>query len=214
MFVSGRGSNLETLLKAKRSGRLKEVEFALVFSDNPEARALDIARDYGVKTAFIDPKPFKKDRQSYDSAVLKVLKENEIEFIVLAGFMRLLSPVLLQVYPLKIINIHPALLPAFPGLHAQRQALDYGVKVSGCTVHFVDEGVDSGPVIAQAVVPVLDDDDEDSLSARILKYEHQLYPKVLELIAEGKVSVNGRRVIIKDPEWEKGIRLGTLGPVK
>ncbi|MCX7767108.1 MAG: phosphoribosylglycinamide formyltransferase [Candidatus Sumerlaeia bacterium] len=214
VFVSGRGSNLEALLKAKRNGRLKGVEFVLVFSDNPEARALNIARDYGIKTAVIDPKPFKKDRESYDGAVLKVLRENGIEFIVLAGYMRLLSRVLLEAYPLKIINIHPALLPAFPGLHAQRKALEYGVKVSGCTVHFVDEGVDSGPVIAQAVVPVLDDDDEDSLSARILRYEHQLLPKVLEFIAEGKVRVNGRRVIIKDPEWEKGIRLGTLGPVQ
>lgn len=214
VLVSGRGSNLEALLKAKHEGRLRQTEFALVLSDNPAARALKIAEAYGVETAFIDPMPFKKDREGYDREVLRALKEKGIEFIVLAGFMRILSRVLLEAYPNKIINIHPALLPAFPGLHAQRKALEYGVKVSGCSVHFVDAGVDSGPVILQAVVPVLDDDDEESLSARILKYEHQILPRALELISEGRVKVEGRRVIIEEPDWQRGLRLGTLGPIK
>lgn len=213
VFVSGRGSNLQALLEAKKQGRLKKVEFVLVLSDNPSARALDIAREYGVETAVVDPKPFKKNREAYDKAVLDILIEKKVEFIALAGFMRILSRVLLEAYPNKIINIHPALLPSFPGLHAQKQAVDYGVKVSGCTVHFVDSGVDTGPIILQAVVPVLDDDDEDTLAERILRFEHQIYPRALELISEGKVRLQGRRVFIEDDEWKKGLRPGTLGPL-
>ena len=214
VFASGRGSNLEALLKAKDEGRLRNVNFRLVFSDNPEARAINIARQHGIDTAVIEPKPFKKNREAYDTAILQVLQEHSIELICLAGYMRIVSKILLDAYQNRIINIHPALLPSFPGLHGQKQALDYGVKVSGCTVHFVDSGVDTGPIILQAVVPVLDTDDEDTLSERILHYEHQMYPRALEIVSEGKARIVGRKVYIDEDEWNKGIRPGNLGPVK
>ncbi len=213
VFISGRGSNLHALLNAQQQGGLKNVTFAVVVSDNPDAPGLDIAGQFGVPTAVVQPMPFKKDREGYDREVLKILKHYKVEFICLAGFMRLISRVLLDAYHNKIINIHPALLPSFPGLHAQKQALEYGVKVSGCTVHFVDPGVDTGPIILQAVVPVLDTDDEETLSARILTYEHQIYPHALELISQGKVKIEGRRVIIDNEHWKEGLRPGTLGPL-
>jgi len=198
ILVSGRGSNMEAILKAKESGHIPEGEIAMVLSNKKDAPALDKARNFGVKTVFVDQKPFKGNREGYDSEVLRVLRENNIEFIVLAGFMRILSPVLLDAYINRIINIHPALLPSFPGLHSQKQALDYGVKVSGCTVHFVDKGVDTGPIILQAVVPVFSEDDEDSLSERILKYEHRLLPRALDLATRGRLRVRGRRVLVDD----------------
>ncbi len=214
VFASGRGSNLKALLDAKASGNLDNVEFGLVFSDNPDARALRIAGEHNITYEVIDPKPYRKKREEYDARILSILEKYDIEFIVLAGYMRIVSTVILDAYPNKIINIHPALLPSFPGLHGQRQTVEYGAKVSGCTVHFVDAGVDTGPIILQAVVPVLDDDDEDSLSSRILEYEHQLYPRALELVSSGKVRIDGRRVFVDDDEWRRGIRPGTLGPVR
>ena len=195
VFVSGRGTNLEALLRAKQAGGLRQVEFGLVLSDNPQARALTIAKDFGVETAFVDPAGFKQDREGYDQELLRVLKSQRIEFLVLAGFMRLLSRVLLEAYPLRIINIHPALLPAFPGLHVQRKAIEYGVKISGCTVHFVDAGVDSGPIIGQQTVPVLDDDTPQTLHQRIQVAEHELYPRCVAAIARGEIDVQGRRVL-------------------
>jgi len=201
VLASGRGSNLQALLDAEKRGEIPCAHIALVISDNPEAKALQRAQAAGVEAVFVDPTPFKKRRAEYDGEILKVLRSRHIEFLVLAGFMRILSDVLLNAYPNKIINIHPALLPAFPGLHGQRQALEYGAKVSGCTVHFVDAGVDTGPIILQAVVPVMDDDTEDTLSARILQYEHRTFPKALDLISRGLVRVEGRRVFIdEDPE--------------
>jgi phosphoribosylglycinamide formyltransferase-1 len=198
ILVSGRGSNMEAILKVKESGGLPNADIALVLSDNVNAPALEKAQKFGVKTVFVDPKPYRKKHEEYDAAVLKVLQDNNIEFIVLAGFMRLLSRVLIDAYPNRIINIHPALLPAFPGLHAQKQALDHGVKVSGCTVHIVDGGVDTGPIILQAVVPVLTDDTEEMLSERILEYEHRLMPRALDLATSERLRVIGRRVIIDE----------------
>lgn len=198
ILVSGRGSNMEAILRVKEAGGLPNAEIALVLSDNADAPALEKAQKLGVKTVFIDPKPYRKKREEYDAAVLEVLRDNNIEFIVLAGFMRLLSRVLIDAYPNRIINIHPALLPAFPGLHAQKQALDHGVKVSGCTVHIVDGGVDTGPIILQAVVPVLTDDTEETLSERILEYEHRLFPRALDLATSERLRVIGKRVIIDE----------------
>ena len=195
ILVSGRGSNMEAILRVKEAGGLPNAEIALVLSDNADAPALEKAQKFGVKTVFVDPKPYRKKREEYDAAVLDVLRENNIQFIVLAGFMRLLSHVLIDAYPNRIINIHPALLPAFPGLHAQKQALDHGVKVSGCTVHIVDGGVDTGPIILQAVVPVLSDDTEETLSERILEYEHRLLPRALDLATSERLRIIGRRVI-------------------
>ena len=198
ILVSGRGSNMEAILKAKEAGKIPNAEIALVLSNKKDAPALEKAKQFGVKTAFVDQKPYKGNSEGYDSEVLKLLKQEKIKFVVLAGFMRILSPVLLDAYVNRIINIHPALLPSFPGLHAHKQALDYGVKVSGCTVHFVDKDVDTGPIILQAVVPVLSDDTEDTLSSRILKYEHRLLPKALDLATRGRLRVAGRHVYIDE----------------
>ena len=203
ILVSGRGSNMDSILKEKNKVNLPEAEIAVVISNKPDAPALKKAEKAGVKTLVIESKPFKGRRDEYDAELLNALKKEKIEFIVLAGFMRIITPVLIEAYPNRIINIHPALLPAFPGLHAQKQALDYGVKVSGCTVHFVDSGVDTGPIILQAVVPVLPSDTEDDLSARILKFEHRLLPKALDLAARRRLRVSGRHVYIDDEIPEK-----------
>lgn len=195
VFVSGRGSNLQALLEAQDAGRLANVHFALVFSDVAEPPAFDHARRHGVPTAHINPRDYsvKKD---YEQAVLRELEKGDVRFIVLAGYMRIVGPTLLEAFAGRMINIHPSLLPAFPGLHAQRQAVEYGVKVAGCTVHFVDAGVDSGPIILQRTVPCLPDDTEEKLSARILEQEHQALPEALEFIAAGRVRLDGRHVFI------------------
>ena len=202
IFVSGRGSNMEAILKEKEAGHLPQAEIALVLSNVPDAPALEKARKSGVKTLVLDQSPFKGKREEYDTELLKTLKQEGVEFIVLAGFMRIITKVLLQAYPNRIINVHPALLPAFPGLHAQKQTLDYGVKVSGCTVHFVDSGVDTGPIILQAVVPVFSNDTEEILSDRILKFEHRLLPKALDLATRGLLRVIDRKVFIEDESLE------------
>jgi len=198
ILVSGRGSNMEAILKAREEGQLPAAEIALVFSNIPDAPALEKAQKSGVKTKVLDQKSFKGKREAYDTELLKILSEERIEFIVLAGFMRIITRILLEAYPNRMINIHPALLPAFPGLHSQKQAFDYGVKVTGCTAHFVDSGVDTGPIILQAVVPVFSNDTEESLSDRILKFEHRLLPKALDLATRGLLSVVGRRVYIEE----------------
>ena len=205
ILVSGRGSNMEAILNAREAGQLPAAEIVLVLSNIPDAPALEKAQKFGVKTMVLDQKPFKGKREDYDIELLKILKTECIEFIVLAGFMRIITRILLEAYPNRIINIHPALLPAFPGLHGQKQALDYGVKVSGCTAHFVDSGVDTGPIILQAVVPVLSSDTEESLSDRILKFEHRLLPKALDLATRGRLRVLGRRVYIEEefPETDQ-----------
>lgn len=195
VLASGRGSNLQAILDATRAPDFP-ARVVVVVSDRERAAALDRARAAGVEAVWLDPKAF-GDREAYDAALVRELTARRVELMCHAGYMRILSPVYCRAFAGRAVNIHPSLLPAFPGLHAQRQALAHGVKVSGVTVHFSDEGVDTGPIIAQAAVPVLDDDTEDTLAARILVEEHRLYPEVVRLVAEGRVSVEGRTVRIR-----------------
>lgn len=195
VLVSGSGTNLQAILDAASAGRLG-AKVALVLSNVATAKALDRAKAAGVPTAVVDHKAF-PSREAFDAAVVETLRAHGVDCVVLAGFMRLVTPVLLGAFPHRVVNIHPALLPAFPGVHAQKQALDYGVRVTGCTVHFVDAGMDTGPIIAQSTVAVLDTDDEASLGARLLEKEHALLTEVLQWITEGRVEViegaDGRR---------------------
>lgn len=195
VLVSGRGSNLQAIIEHIEAGKLA-ADIKVVISDVAGAYALERAQSHGIKTCFLDPKQ-SNSREDYDRRVVETLKQEGVELVILAGFMRLLSPYLIKAFPQRIMNIHPALLPAFPGLHVQKKALDYGVKFSGCTVHFVDEGMDTGPIILQAAVPVLDDDTEDTLSARILEQEHKAYSQAIQLYAEGRLQIEGRRVLTK-----------------
>jgi phosphoribosylglycinamide formyltransferase-1 len=194
VLVSGSGTNLQSILDAAGSGQIP-VEVCVVISNRPKARALDRARAAGVEAVAISHKKF-DSREAFEGALTEALRGRGAEWVALAGFMRILTGRFLGAFPERVINIHPALLPSFPGVHAQKQALDYGVRFSGCTVHFVDEGTDTGPIIAQAVVPVLDSDDEEALQQRILAQEHRIYPWVLRLLAEGRVRREGRRVKI------------------
>jgi phosphoribosylglycinamide formyltransferase-1 len=196
VLVSGRGSNLQSIIDHIESGEL-HAKIAVVISDQEDAYALERARKHGITTEF-NPAPKGIEREYYDTQMVKLLNMYEVDLVILAGFMRIITPAIINAFPNRIMNIHPALLPAFPGLHVQRKAVEYGVKFSGCTVHFVDEGMDTGPIILQAVVPVLDDDNEDTLAARILKEEHKLFPKAIELYAQGRLQINGRRVLIKE----------------
>ena len=196
VLASGRGSNLQAIIDAIEVGEL-DCRLVVVVSDRADAQALERARKHGTEAVFIDPKGY-SDREAFDRAVLAVLAEHRAELVCLAGYMRILSPVFIRALPARIMNIHPALLPAFLGLNAQRQALQHGVKVTGATVHFVDEGVDTGPIICQAAVPVREDDTEETLAARILAEEHQLYPRAIRLYAEGRLSVVGRRVLVRE----------------
>jgi phosphoribosylglycinamide formyltransferase-1 len=191
VLASGSGSNFQALIDARAA------EIAVLVCNVPGAGALERATKAGIAAVVLEHKRF-ASREAYDEALLAVLREHRVQCVVLAGFMRLLTPGFLKAFPQAMINVHPSLLPAFPGTHAARQALEYGVKVAGCTVHFVDEGTDTGPIIAQAVVPVLEGDDEASLQLRIQKEEHRLFPQVLRALAEGRISVEGRRVTIRD----------------
>ncbi len=197
VFISGRGSNFLALLKNIEKGVLKNCQIAVVFSNNPNAKGLEYAAEAGIKTIVI-PSKNRSDRVEYDKEIINALSEYNIDLICLAGYMRIVTEELVEAYKNKIINIHPALLPSFPGLHAQKQALDYGVKVSGCTVHFVDGGMDTGPIILQKTVPVYDNDTEDTLSARILEQEHTAYSEAVALYAAGRLKVSGRKVEILD----------------
>jgi len=188
VLVSGTGTNLQAMLDAIASHKL-DARIGVVVSNVPGAKALQRARDAGVKTAVVDHTQY-PDRRAFDAAVVEALRAHGVELVVLAGFMRLVTDVLLDAYPMRIVNVHPALLPAFPGLHAQKQAVDYGVRVSGVTVHLVDAGTDSGPIVAQTAVPVHEGDDEESLRLRILGEEHALLPLVLQWFAEGRVTVD------------------------
>jgi phosphoribosylglycinamide formyltransferase-1 len=190
VLVSGSGTNLQAIVDAVRERRL-DARIAIVVSNVPGAKALDRAREAGIEAVVIDHKSF-ASRSAFDAAVVDVLRARGVELVVLAGFMRLLTPALLDAFPMRIVNVHPALLPAFPGVGGQRQALDHGVRITGCTVHFVDGGTDTGAIIAQAAVPVLDGDDEATLTARILEKEHDLLPRVLQWIVEGRVHVESR----------------------
>ncbi len=196
VLVSGRGSNLQAIIDAIERGDL-EAKIALVISDKKEAFALERARKHGIEALFMDPKAY-GSREDHEKAIGDELEKRGVELICLAGYMRILSPYFVQRFRWRIINIHPALLPSFPGLHGQKQALDYGVKISGCTVHFVDEETDHGPIIIQAAVPVLEEDTEETLAARILEYEHKIYPRAIQLYAQGRLEIQGRRVKIKD----------------
>ena len=196
VLVSGRGSNLQALLDAcARPGYPGEV--VVVISDRERAAALDRARAAGVEALVVNPKDF-ADREAFDLALVRELTARRVGLVCTAGFMRILSSAFTRAFAGRAMNIHPSLLPAFPGLHAQRQALDHGAKVAGATVHFLDEGaVDTGPIILQASVPVQPDDTEDTLSARILAEEHRLYPEAVRLFAEGRLSIAGRRVLVR-----------------
>jgi phosphoribosylglycinamide formyltransferase-1 len=187
VLVSGSGTNLQAILDAIASKKLR-ARVGVVISNVAGAKALDRARAAGAPTIVVDHKAF-PSREAFDAAVVESLRAHEVRCVVLAGFMRLVTPVLLDAFPHRVVNIHPALLPAFPGVHAQKQALAYGVRVSGCTVHFVDAGMDTGPILAQATVPVLDDDTEETLRDRILEKEHELLPTVLQWIADDRVEV-------------------------
>ncbi len=194
VLVSGNGSNLQTIIDRIEEGKLA-ARITCVISNNAGAFALERARRHGIAGLHLDHRLF-PDRASYDAALLDALRRHEVDLVVLAGFMRIITPLILEAYPHAVVNIHPALLPAFPGLHAQKQAIDYGVKISGCTVHFVDSGTDTGPVIIQSAVPVLDGDTEETLSARIQVEEHRIYPEAIRLFAEKRLKVEGRKVVI------------------
>jgi phosphoribosylglycinamide formyltransferase-1 len=194
VLVSGGGTNLQAIIDAIEAKRL-DAAIRVVLSNRSDAFGLARAKNHHIPTAVLDHKKF-SGREAYDEALVAILKERGVELVILAGFMRLLSPVLVQAYSNRIMNIHPALLPAFPGLHGQKQALEYGVRFAGCTVHFVNEECDQGPIIIQAVVPAYPDDTEESLSARILKQEHLIYPKAIQLYAEGRLRVVGRKVLV------------------
>lgn len=182
VFVSGSGTNLQAMLDAD----IEPAEIVLVFSNNPEAYALERARNHNIPTEVISHKGY-GTREEYEEDIIRALEPYNIDLIALAGFMRILTPHFVRHYKNRILNVHPALLPSFPGMHAARQALEYGVKFTGCTVHFVDEGVDTGPIIQQSVVPVLEDDTEDTLQERIQKEEYRIYPQAVRMVAEGKV---------------------------
>jgi phosphoribosylglycinamide formyltransferase-1 len=196
VLASGRGSNLQALIDSSRAGRL-DAEIAIVISDVADAKALDRARQTGIEARYVDPgvKGARLSVQS-ENQIIGLLEEFRVDVVALAGFMRILSPGFVRRFKWRIMNIHPSLLPSFPGLRVQKKALDYGVKFSGCTVHFVDEGVDTGPIIVQAAVPVLEGDTEEKLSERILREEHRIYPEAIQLLAEGRLRIEGRVVHI------------------
>ncbi len=192
ILLSGRGSNFEAIADSVAAGRI-EAEIAVVVSNRPEARGLEIARGRGLPAVVIPSKAV--PREEYDQRVVRELQSRNVDLVCLAGFMRLLSGEFCRQFPLRVLNIHPSLLPAFPGLDAQKQALEHGVKVTGCTVHFVDELLDAGPIILQAAVPVLDDDTDESLAARILKEEHRIYSEAIRIVLGGRWRIEGRRVL-------------------
>ena len=205
ILVSGSGSNLQSIIDNIEKGSLK-ANIQVVISNNPDAFGIARAQKHSLPAVVLKHEDY-NNREAFDLELIKVLKSNKVELVVLAGFMRILTPAFLKAFPQRIINIHPALLPSFPGTHGQKMAFEYGVKFSGCTVHFVDEGVDSGPIIIQSVVPVYDDDTEESLAVRILKEEHRIYPQAIQLIAEHRIKIAGRKVYIKTLEKTSPVAL-------
>lgn len=195
VLASGRGSNLQAIIDACEEGRI-DAQVVCVISDVADAYALARARKHGIDAFHINPGDY-SGKQEYERQICRYLKEKEVELLCLAGYMRIVGPCLIDEFPDRIFNIHPALLPSFPGLHGQRRALEHGVKLSGCTVHFVDQGVDTGPIIIQSVVPVLDNDSEETLSARILSEEHKIYPQAIQFFAEGRLKLKGRKVYLE-----------------
>jgi phosphoribosylglycinamide formyltransferase-1 len=196
VLVSGSGSNLQAIIDRIEAGALN-AEISVTISNKPDAYALVRCEKHGIPAIVIRHQDF-RTRDDFDLRMIEILQSHTVELVVMAGFMRVLTPVFLKAFPMRIMNIHPALLPAFPGTHVQQQAIDYGVKFSGCTVHFADEGVDTGPVIIQAIVPVLPQDTADTLAARILREEHRIYPQAIQFYAEGRLLVSGRNVIVQD----------------
>jgi len=203
VLVSGRGSNLQAIIDNIAQGSLS-AELAVVISDQADAYALERARTHNIPGVHVSAKGCKGRRDEYDELLVQKLRDHHVELVVLAGFMRIITPTLLKAFPHRVLNIHPALLPSFPGLHVQKAALEHGVKFSGCTVHFVDEGMDTGPIIIQAVVPILENDTEDTLSARILTQEHKIYSRAIQFFAEGRLQVEGRTVRVKDGTDKSG----------
>jgi phosphoribosylglycinamide formyltransferase 1 len=194
VLLSGRGSNFEALADGVTAGRIPNAEIAIVLSNREGAPGIDRAKERKIATRIIPSKGL--EREAYDRQVVAVLNEYKVDLVCLAGYMRLLSPYFVAAFPQRILNIHPSLLPSFPGLESQRQALEYGVKLAGCTVHFVDENLDAGPIVLQAVVSVKDEDTEATLSERILREEHRIYSEAVRIVLEGKYKIEGRRVII------------------
>ena len=206
ILASGRGSNLQAIIDAIEAGTVQS-KIAAVISNKKEAPALARARRQGLSSLFVDPTPYagKPDsREAYDRELLDVLQRHDVELVLLAGYMKIVTRVLVEAFANRMMNIHPSLLPSFPGLDVQKRAIEWGCKLAGCTVHFVTEGVDDGPIILQAAVPILDDDTPDRLAARILEQEHKIYPRAVQLFAEGRLRVEGRRVFIEAgrPEGE------------
>ncbi len=199
VLASGRGSNLQAVIDAIERGEVP-ARIVAVISNKQDAVALERARKHGIKEVFLDPKPFAgrpDSREAYDRLVLEQLRQLEVELVLLAGYMKIVTRVLVEAYANRMMNIHPSLLPSFPGLDVQRKAIEWGCKLAGCTVHFVTEGVDDGPIILQAAVPVIDEDTPETLAARILEQEHKIYPKAVQLFAEQRLRVEGRRVFIE-----------------
>ncbi len=194
VLASGRGSNFQSIIDNIEAGHIKAV-ISVLITDNPDAYAIERCRKHNIESLVLKPGDF-PDRNRYYSGVADELVKRGVGLVVLAGFMRVVGKALIDIFPNRIMNIHPALLPSFPGLHGQKQAVDYGVKLAGCTVHFVDEGVDTGPIIIQAAVPAYHDDTEDSLSERILRKEHLVFPYAIRLFTENRIKVNGRKVIV------------------
>jgi len=202
VLISGRGSNLLAIVDAIERGKLNAT-VKVVASNKAAAAGLERAKERGIPTEYLNPKPFAqeaKPREAYDAAMGAILQQHGVECVALAGYMRIVTPVLIHMFPWKIFNIHPSLLPAFPGLDAQRQALEWGAKVSGCTVHLVTEGVDEGPIVMQAAVPMREEDTVESLSTRILEQEHLIYPQAIQLMAQGRLNLEGRKVQILSPK--------------
>jgi phosphoribosylglycinamide formyltransferase-1 len=198
VLASGSGTNLQAIIDAIEARRL-DAAIRIVISNAPGARAVDRARQHGLDTAIVNHRDW-PTREAFDAHLVDILRERAVELVILAGFDRLLSSVFVRAFPLRILNIHPALLPAFPGLHAQRQAVEYGVRVAGATVHFVDEKTDHGPIIIQAAVPAYSHDTEHTLQERILAQEHRIYPEAIQLFAQGRLRIEGRRVIVTGAE--------------
>ena len=193
VLLSGRGSNFEALADSVSNGRIPNAEIAIVISNREGAPGIERAQARGINSRVIPSKGL--EREAYDRQVVEVLHEHKVDLVCLAGYMRLLSPYFVAAFPQRILNIHPSLLPSFPGLESQRQALEYGVKFAGCSVHFVDENLDAGPIVLQAVVPVKDDDTVETLSERILREEHRIYSEAVRIVLEGKFKIEGRRVL-------------------
>ncbi|MDF0675305.1 MAG: phosphoribosylglycinamide formyltransferase [Nitrospira sp.] len=200
VLASGRGSNLQAIVDAIEAGQV-QAQIVAVISNKKDAVALERARKHGLTDIFVDPKPFvgrPDSREAYDRSLLEILQRHEVELVLLAGYMKIVTAVLVNAYANRMMNIHPSLLPSFPGLDVQKKAIDWGCKLAGCTVHFVTEGVDEGPIIIQAAVPILDDDTPETLAAKILVQEHKICPRAVQLFAEGRLRVDGRRVFIDD----------------